>query len=382
MQKWWWVGLVGVVFWATVAATAWWWPVEEGRKRVDSTNETTQAAVLATTEEVEEEQIDPLRPVWVLLLGYGGGSHAGGGLADTIIAAKVVPRQQQVYLYSLPRDLWVKMPFSAREGSDEEWWNKLNSTLAIGNSQRQYTWRDEIYQGANGGGNLAKKVVGEILGVTIDYYVAVDFAGFVRVIETIAGSDGLRVQVPYSFVDEWYPLEGEENNTCDKSEEEVVALTATMSGEELEQQFACRYERLEFSAGWQNIPAAQLLKLVRSRHGGVGGGDFGRSQRQEVVLEAVKDKLLSITMLPKVPALMGQLGQMVKTDVDWDWLRRAVFDYPDVEDFEMTSVVIGSTKLLQASRSAGGAYILQPRAGVGEYREIQELVASGSAREQ
>jgi anionic cell wall polymer biosynthesis LytR-Cps2A-Psr (LCP) family protein len=330
------------------------------------------AAVPAIEE--KEEPPDPLRPVWIVLLGYGGGSHDGGGLADTIIAAKIAPRDQKIHLYSLPRDLWVSLPITAQPDGEEKLWNKLNTTWAIGNSKNQYSWRDEIYQGTNGGGNLAKNVVGEILGVKIDYYLGVNFAEFVKVIETITGSDGLRVNVPYHFVDEHYPIEGEENNICDWSEEDVTAMTATMSGEKLEAQFPCRYEQLEFNAGWQNIEATELLKFVRSRHSGVGGGDFGRSQRQQVVLEAVKNKVFSLSMIPKLPAMLAQIFKMIKTDVDLDLVKQAIFDYERIDNFKLTTTVIDNKELLQDGR-ANGAYILQPRAGLGDYTQIQAMIA-------
>src|SRR5690606_38427500 len=48
---------------------------------------------------------DPLRPYSVLLLGYGGGNHAGGRLTDTIMVARVNPRTEEIHLISIPRDV-------------------------------------------------------------------------------------------------------------------------------------------------------------------------------------------------------------------------------------------------------------------------------------
>ena len=51
---------------------------------------------------------------------------------------------------------------------------------------------------------------------------------------------------------------------------------------------------------------------MRSRHAdGKGGGDFSRSARQQAVLEAVKKRLLSVQMLPKLPALIMQIATMI-----------------------------------------------------------------------
>jgi anionic cell wall polymer biosynthesis LytR-Cps2A-Psr (LCP) family protein len=323
-----------------------------------------------------EEVADPLQVVQIVILGHGGGNHAGGGLADTIILAQIVPRAKVINLYSLPRDLWVKFPFSARGGTDEEFYNKINATLAIGNSNNQYTWRPSIYQGKHGGGELAKAVVGEVVGQKIDYYLAVDFSGFTKIINLVAGAEGLKITLPYSFVDEHYPITGEEDNTCGLSEEEMAVLSATMSGDLLEKQFSCRYERLDFKAGTQYLGAEELLKFARSRHSGVGGGDFGRSQRQQVVLEAVKEQLLSSATIMKLPELLGQIFKMTQTDVDLAMVKKAIFDYGELREFELKGQVIDNQKLLKDAR-VQGSYVLVPRAGIDNYEEIRALVTAG-----
>lgn len=98
--------------------------------------------------------VDPLAPINLLLVGYGGTNHAGGGLADTILLAQIVPRAKKVHLLSIPRDLWVKLPFSRTATNTDPLYGKINSAFAIGNSQQQYTWRSEFFQGNDGGGAL------------------------------------------------------------------------------------------------------------------------------------------------------------------------------------------------------------------------------------
>lgn len=43
----------------------------------------------------------------ILLVGYGGGNHDGGQLADTIMVASYNPKFHSVSLLSIPRDLIV-----------------------------------------------------------------------------------------------------------------------------------------------------------------------------------------------------------------------------------------------------------------------------------
>ena len=373
-KKWYfWCGWLAL-FLAT-AATVYVWGSRKSLSQT-TTEQFTADPITAPEEPVAEPEPppDPLRPVYGVIVGYGGGSHAGGALADTIIVVQLLPRQEKINLISLPRDLWVKLPFSAQADTTQDWYTKINSTFAIGNSQRQYTWRPDIYQGKHGGGQLLADVVSDIIGQEVEYYLAVDFAGFQKIINLIAGQEGLKVDVPYSFVDEFYPIAGEEDNPCGWSEEDIATMSATLRGYELEQQFPCRYERLEFRQGVQRIPADQLLKFARSRHSGVGGGDFGRSQRQEVVIEAVKDKLFSVSMIVKIPELLGNIWQMVTTNADLELVRKALLDYGDVKNWSINSQVISNQNLLVDGRSSDGQYVLRPRAGQDDYHDIQVLV--------
>ncbi len=340
-------------------------------------NENNKVAVEENNTVLEEEK--KWQRVNVIILGHGGGVHAGGGLADTLILMQIFPEKEKINLISLPRDLWIKMPFSAQKDKETDFYSKINATLAIGNSGQQYQWRDEKYKGKNGGGELAKKVVSEIVGQEIDFYAAVDFAGFIKVVEIIGGKSGLKVAVPYSFVDEYYPIEGEENNPCDYTEEEIATMTSELSGFELEKKFDCRYEKIEFKKGESYLQAEELLKFVRSRHSGVNGGDFGRSLRQQAVIQAIKDKLFSVTILPKLPEIMSKSFQLVKTDLDLEMVKKAIFDWGEVKDFQMETMVIDNKNYLKDSRSYNGQYILIPKLGIDNYDEIKEMVASQSA---
>ena len=52
---------------------------------------------------------------------------------------------------------------------------------------------------------MAKDAVKNVTGLTIDWAVAVDFSGFTKLMKTLGG---IFVDVPFSFEDTLYPLEG------------------------------------------------------------------------------------------------------------------------------------------------------------------------------
>ena len=57
---------------------------------------------------------DPMGTRNILLLGYGGVGHEGANLTDTIILAHIIPKENQVFLISIPRDIWV--PIQMQDG--------------------------------------------------------------------------------------------------------------------------------------------------------------------------------------------------------------------------------------------------------------------------
>lgn len=262
----------------------------------------------------------------ILLLGIPGGTHDGSNLTDTIMVASYNLKTNQVYLFSIPRDLWLP---SLR--------SKANAIYQIGTLQDKQSLRSNDLNGLG----LAKTVIGNVLGIPIHYALRVDFRGFVKGIDAI---DGIEVLVERSFDDYLYPIQGKENDLCDNVEKEMdfseeeakklnievgkrkVLITpdgkiATDSAEEDQgiKYFSCRYEHIGFDQGKMKMNGAITLAFVRSRHGTNGeGSDFSRSKRQQKVMEAVKDRVLSLETLAnpqKVANLIKALGKSIDTDI-------------------------------------------------------------------
>lgn len=311
---------------------------------------------------------DPFSPKNILLLGYGGPGHDGGYLTDTIILAKVYPRDKKIVLISIPRDLWVEIPVSEEESA----YIKINNAYSIGRDKR-YTDIPTQYKGEAGGGKLAKEIVGEVLGVNVDYFVSIDFGGFKRVIDTL---NGITVFVPYTFDDQYYPIKGKEDDTCEKSEEEIEAVTATMSGDLLEKEFKCRYEDLHFDKGVQVLDSENALKFVRSRHSSIGGSDFGRSLRQQAFLEAIKDELLSVRSVKKIIPLLSETSRNVKTDINFTEAYKLLLLNGDIGEVEVYSISLNDDNMLMHAVSSDGQYTLIPVDGQGNYERIKSYVSA------
>ncbi|HEU0164719.1 MAG TPA: LCP family protein [Thermomicrobiales bacterium] len=196
----------------------------------------------------------------ILLLGV---DNAEGGVSrtDTIIVVNIDPVAKKASMISIPRDLKVVIP---GYGID-----KINAAYALG----------EYNKVQGGGAGLLIRTIEANLGIPIDHFAQIDFAGFEKMIDTVGG---ITIDNPYPIKDDEYPAAN------------------------------YQYERIYFPAGWQHLNGAQALEYARTRH---QDGDGRRSERQQQVLLALRDKAINLNMISKVPTLIDQFAQFTRTDI-------------------------------------------------------------------
>ena len=310
---------------------------------------------------------DPLAPYSILLLGYGGGKHEGGTLTDSIMVAKINPKNETINLISVPRDLWVSIPINNEEVVSK----KINEAFSIGSDDKKYPNKKIEFTGEAGGGEMVKEVIGQILGFKIDYFASIDFDGFVKIIDILGGID---INVPYYWEDTKYPLETNINDSCGKTEEEITALTATMSGEKLEDQFMCRYETLKFEKGQNHLDGITALKYTRSRHSKTNGGDFNRAERQKQIITATRDKVINIGFVTKIIPTINTLTRHIKTDIDISKMGEFVSKFGEISKYKINSIALTDQNVLMNSKSDIGQFILIPKAGENNWEEIHLFI--------
>lgn len=295
----------------------------------------------------------------VLMLGMAGGRHDGATLTDSIIVGSYNTKTHKVVLISIPRDLWVE----AVSG-------KVNAVYQTGLKEDK-------------GLSEAKRVIGEdITGMHIDYALRIDFSGFAKAIDQVGGVD---IDVPTTFDDYNYPVEGKENDLCGNKEEEIelteeqAKVLKTTPGKQKvivtpegrvasdSAAFACRFERIHFTKGKTRMDGKTALKFVRSRMGtNKEGSDFARSRRQQLVIEAFKNKVLSLSTLAnpqKIGGLISILGESLETDIPLDkYLEfyKYAQKIKSVESVVLGDLGDGTTLLDTGSPSKYGGYVLVP----------------------
>ena len=190
------------------------------------------------------------------------------GLADVIRLVRVDFVNPKVTVLEMPRDLWVEIPDVADNlnGQDHE---KLNQAYLYGNPGFGYT-----EDPAQGPGLLAR-TLSLNFGTPIDHYAAVNMRTFEKVVNAVGGID--------------------------------VTLPKTVDGRTAED----TNKRLLFPAGTHHLDGTQALTLARIRIKGV----FARAENQNRVLCALRDKLTSPTVIPKIPELIQSFQGAIQTDL-------------------------------------------------------------------
>ena len=232
---------------------------------------------------------------------------------------------------SIPRDL--TSPVSN--------WRKLNSISAYAEKENP-----------GSGGEAASQAIAELFQVPINYYVRIDFDGFSKIIDELGG---IEVDVENTLDDYSYPINGQEDNP----------------------DYYARFEHLHIEKGKQEMDGDLALKYARSRHAyGSEGSDFARARRQQLVLEAVKNKLLSTSTLLNpvtVSKLINEFNKDIQTNISiWEMLR--IWELAkDVDRANIINQVLSDApdNFLVAGKGEDGAYILTVKNN--DYQALQDL---------
>ena len=262
----------------------------------------------------------------ILVLGIGGQGHEAPNLTDTMMVVSIDPKTKDAAMLSIPRDLYVKIPATSKTGTQ---YGKINAA--------------NVY----GGPQLSARVVSNVIGVPIHYYVMLDFAGFKQAIDAVGGID---INVPTAINDPSYP--------CDNGK---------------------GYCPFRMAAGKQHMNGATALRYSRSRK---STSDFDRAARQQLVIAALREKALKLSTLTnpvKLTALLDTLGGHIKTDIQPAELSKIAALAKDIDpgktptkvlDTESKdSLLVGGTNIID-----GAGYIEVPKLGNFAYRDIQDMV--------
>jgi len=253
----------------------------------------------------------------ILLLGMGGLGHDGPYLTDTIIIASIKPSTKQVSMISIPRDLAVASPGQSIK--------KINSINAFGEMEKP-GW----------GGAITSEKIEEVFNIPIHYYLRVDFKAFEKIIDEVGG---ITVHVDRTFSDYEYPADNFE------------------------------YQTITFQKGIVQMNGKTALQYARSRHGNNGeGSDFARARRQQKMLVALKQKVLSFSTIAnpvKIGSILKTVDSHISTNMDFTDLMNFITLAKDLDTNNIITRVFDTSPggYLQSGYSSEGAFVLQPVTG-------------------
>lgn len=215
----------------------------------------------------------------ILVIGVGGGDHEGPNLTDSMMVASINHKQKSAALLSIPRDLYVTVPKIGGTKINGVFDAALKRELAGYNTNEPISAADE----ESAMGEL-KSVVEDVTGVDIQYYVKIDFHGFVEMVDLVGG---VEVNVPENFIDREYPDD------------------------------SYGYTTFYLKKGLQTLDGDTALKYARSRH---SSSDYDRSARQQVILKALLEKITSkgvLTDPSKLRRMYLSISSSISTDMSW-----------------------------------------------------------------
>ncbi|MBJ7596019.1 MAG: LCP family protein [Candidatus Dormibacteraeota bacterium] len=264
--------------------------------------------------------------------GYGGLGHDGAYLTDSIMIISVQPKLNgppAVAEISIPRDWYV--PIQLANGQTGS--SRINQAYADGMSGQGPVPATD----PTAGGAVANPTLEHLLGIHIDHWVGVDFSAFRAAVDAVGGVD---VVAPNSFTDYAYPA-GE----CSPGPNENCQLTT-----------------VDFNAGAQHLNGTRALQFARSRHSNDNGegSDFARSRRQQLVVAALKQKVVSLGGLGSLPDLLNSLGDNVVTDLHVNDLEALYSLLKDVDTKSVLHVSFDDTNFLYECgypANCGAAYM-------------------------
>jgi LCP family protein required for cell wall assembly len=219
----------------------------------------------------DDEVSTPQGRLNILVLGMDRRPNEGDTptRTDTMFVLTIDPATKRGGILSIPRDLWVEIPYPDQPGYFE---GKINGVFVNGEALG--------YEG--GGPALVRRVIQRELNIPIDHYILIDFDAFIQVIDDLGGID---VDVPEVLDD---PTFSETEQPGD-------------------------YTPLHFEPGMTHMDGQTALDYSRSR---TGTSDLDRIRRQQLVIFAALDKAVSLNLLTKAPELWQTYKDAIQTDIN------------------------------------------------------------------
>ncbi len=256
----------------------------------------------------------------------GSDKRPGGSFrTDTMVVVILWPKESQVSMISIPRDLWIYIPTVGMQ--------RVNTAYQNG----------EMAGYPGGGPGLLRDTIAYNLGIRIDHMAMVEFDGFRRIVDTLGGVD-VPVACPYT---DWRLIDP----SYDPYNEASWTLYTVPSGME-------------------HMDGDLALWYARSR---MKSNDFDRGRRQQEVLRAILARALSTDALARIPELYTAFSGTITTDLGLADLVRLALYAPRLPSASIRSYYI-RPPYVSDWITPGGAQVLLPN-----HAALEQLLAQATS---
>jgi LCP family protein required for cell wall assembly len=271
-----------------------------------------------------------------------GGTHAGATLTDSIMVLSLDQDKKDVYMMSIPRDLWVEYGEMCSVGFQ----GKINAAYFCGSNEGE----DEA-----AGAKAMQAQAEKITGLDIQYYIHLNFTAVVQAVDAVGGVDvTIETPDPRGILDRNFDWKC--NYTC----------------------YYVNYKQGEVA----HLDGERALALARARNaqGGYGlpGGNFDREKNQQKIVKALREKALSagtLTNLGAVTGLIDALGQNLRTNIETKEIRTLMdIGQKTSNDSIISLSLVEEGNQLVTTGPHNGQSIVRPIAGLLNYGAIKEYV--------
>ena len=207
-------------------------------------------------------------------IGAGTTDDAEGARSDTIMMVNVPANRKRVVAVSFPRDLAITpMKCQAWNAETGEYGPVYDKHTGEWSDDWRYTETKLNSAYALGGPKCLVKVIQKMSGLSINRFMAVDFAGFAKMVDAVGGVE-----------------------VCSTTPLEDYMLGTVLA-----------------SAGRQTLDGATALNYVRAREVTTEvNGDYGRIKRQQLFLSSLLRSIISSDTLFS----LNKLDNVVNTFID------------------------------------------------------------------
>lgn len=285
----------------------------------------------------------------ILLLGTSEDDpgHGGAYLTDSMMVVSIDQTKKNVFMFSIPRDLYVQYGMACNSGyagKINEYFNCVNDDYKSDDAEQQRLKETQSF-------------VGSIFGMDIQYGVHVNNTVIRDAVDAV---DGVDVDIQGSNGDP-----GVYDRNFD---------------------WRCNYTcyLVKYDNGVHHLDGKHALFLAMARGDiaptyGLGNSNFDREKNQQKIIVALKEKATTtgtLTNLGKVTGLIDALGKNLRTNIQTKEIQTLMKLGADIKTTDINTISLyDSDNRVVTSGPYNGASVVMPSAGIFVYDDIRQYIA-------